>query len=77
MDENTQIVKSIRDRQEEKDAKLENLTIDVHSMQGVLTALTESVLSNKYELEFISRKTYLNEMEIFNLRRSSFENKTK
>ena len=68
LDENTQIIKVIRDRQEETDAKLENLTMDVHHMRGDLTALTETVASIQEELAFTSHKVYTNEKDIFFLR---------
>ncbi|MEK5069191.1 hypothetical protein [Sporosarcina sp. FSL K6-1508] len=76
LNENTQIVKVIRDRQEESDAKLENLAMDVHHMRGDLTALTGSVATIKEELEFTSHKTVRNEKEIFKLRKNSFESKS-
>ncbi|WP_438316176.1 hypothetical protein [Sporosarcina sp. FA9] len=73
LDENTQIVKVIRDRQEETDAKLENLTMEVHHVRGDLTALSKKMISFENQLEFNSFKTYINEKEIFNLRKSSIE----
>jgi len=71
LDENTQIVKVIRDRQEETDAKLENLTMDVHHVRGELTALSKNIIFIENQLEFTSHKTYVNEKEIFNLRKST------
>lgn len=76
LNENTQIVKVIRDCQEESDAKLENLAMDVHHMRGDLTALTGFVATIKEELEFTSHKTVRNEKEIFKLRKNSFESKS-
>ena len=75
LDENTQIIKVIRDRQEETDAKLENLTMDVHHMRGDLTALTETVASIQDELAFTTHKAYTTEKELFNFRRHSLESK--
>ena len=75
LDENTQIIKVIRDRQEETDAKLENLTMDVHHMRGDLTALTETVASIQDELAFTTHKAYTNEKELFNLRRHNLDSK--
>lgn len=75
LDENTQIIKVIRDRQEETDAKLENLTMDVHHMRGELTALTETVATIQDELAFTSHKAYTTEKELFNLRNRSFNSK--
>ena len=75
LDENTQIIKVIRDCQEETDAKLENLTMDVHHMRGDLTALTETVAFIQDELAFTSHKAYTNEKELFNLRRHNLDSK--
>ncbi len=75
LDENTQIIKVIRDRQEETDAKLENLTMAVHHMRGDLTAVTETVATIQYELAFTSHKVYTNEKELFHLRKRSFDSK--
>ncbi|MEK5037986.1 hypothetical protein [Sporosarcina sp. FSL K6-3457] len=75
LDKNTQIIKVIRDRQEETDAKLENLTMDVHHMRGELTALTETVASIQDELAFTTHKAYTNEKELFNLRRHNLDSK--
>lgn len=75
LDENTQIIKVIRDRQEETDAKLENLTMDVHQMRGEVTALAETVEFIKKELAFTSHKAYTNEKDIFNLLNRSSDSK--
>lgn len=66
-------IKVIRDHQEETDAKLENLTMDVHHMRGEMTSLSTNynMAAIKNELEFTSHKTYLIEKDIFNLRKSS------
>lgn len=73
INENTEILKSIRDRQEETDALLENLSMDVHQMRGDLTSLTETVGLINEELKFTSHKTIENEKEIFKIRKTSLE----
>lgn len=55
--ETNQIVRAIRDRQDETDAKLEALTMDVHKLYGKVSAL-------KDEIEFTYQKTSRNELEI-------------
>ena len=75
LNENTQIIKVIRDRQEETDAKLENLTMDVHHMRGDLSALVGTVVSIQDELAFTSHKAYTTEKELFNLRRHNLDSK--
>ncbi|MGG5253695.1 hypothetical protein ACQYAD_09385 [Neobacillus sp. SM06] len=37
-----QIVRAIRDRQENTDAKLESLSMDVHNIRGVITSIKET-----------------------------------
>lgn len=41
LDENIQLTRAIFDRQEETDAKLEALTMDVHKMRGEITSVKE------------------------------------
>lgn len=79
VNENIEITKALRDRQEETDAKLEALSMDVHKMHGDLTRLEEKVDSNhqetigelqnlKLDLDFTYQKTTLNERELFKLK---------
>ena len=41
LDENTQMIRAIYDRQEETDARQEALTMDVHKLHGEVTAIKE------------------------------------
>ncbi|WP_078428139.1 hypothetical protein [Alkalihalobacterium alkalinitrilicum] len=79
LDENTAIVKAIRDRQEETDAKLENLATDVHQIHGEIARLDEKIdvthkeivdeLQNiRNDLDFTYQKTAINEREIYKLK---------
>jgi len=69
IEENTTLTKAIRDRQEETDAKLENLTFNMHKQQGDVTAIRETVANIKSEIEYTYEKTSRNELEIFKLRK--------
>ncbi|GKV66586.1 MULTISPECIES: hypothetical protein [unclassified Sporosarcina] len=69
LDENTLIIKAIRSRQTETDAKLEGLTLDVHKMHGDVTAVKEKLSDIQGEVEFTYQKTAKNEMELFKLKR--------
>ncbi len=62
LNENTQLTKAIYDRQEETDAKLEALSIDVHKAYGKITNLEDKLAFNSY-------KAFQNEEAIFNLKR--------
>ncbi len=62
LDEVKEIVLAIRDRQEETDAKLEALSMDVHKVYGKITDLEDKLAFNSY-------KNYQNEAEIFKLKR--------
>lgn len=68
LDENTQITKAIYHRQEETDARLEALSLDVHAMHGEVILTKEQVADIKKEIEFTYQKTSKNELEIFKLR---------
>lgn len=68
LDENTQITKAIYHRQEETDARLESLSLDVHTMHGEVILTKEQVADIKKEIEFTYQKTSKNELEIFKLR---------
>lgn len=69
IEENTALTKAIRDRQEETDAKLENLVFNMHKQQGDITAIRETVTNIKSEIEYTYEKTSRNELEIFKLRK--------
>lgn len=43
LDENTQMLKAILHRQDETDAKLDNLSLDVHKLHGIVTANTQKL----------------------------------
>ncbi|WP_153721390.1 hypothetical protein [Sporosarcina cascadiensis] len=69
LDENKLIIKAIRSRQTETDAKLEGLTLDVHKMHGDVTAVKEKLSDIQGEVEFTYQKAAKNEMELFKLKR--------
>lgn len=71
--ETNEIVHAIRDRQDETDAKLENLTFQNHKLQGDVVAIKEIVNDIKGEIEFTYEKTSRNELEIFKLRKEQAE----
>ncbi len=60
--ENTNLTRAIFDRQEETDAKLEALTMDVHNLHVEVTDI-------KTRLAFNTYKITENELEIFKLKR--------
>jgi chromosome segregation ATPase len=64
-----QIVHAIHHRQEETDAKLDSLSLDVHKIHGDMIVVKEKVGAIKDEIEFTYQKTSKNEMEIFKLKR--------
>lgn len=64
-----EIVIALRDRHEETDAKLENLTMDVHKMHGDVTSIKEQLSELQSEVEFTYQKTAKNEMELFKIKR--------
>lgn len=76
-----QAVRAIHDRQEETDAKLEALAMDMHHIKGELTRLEEKVDANheavmselsdlKSDVEFTYQKASRNELELHRLRRN-------
>lgn len=69
LDELKEIVVALRDHQEETDAKLENLTMDVHKMHGDVTSIKEQLSELQSEVEFTYQKTAKNEMELFKIKR--------
>ncbi|MEK3934876.1 hypothetical protein MKY41_06100 [Sporosarcina sp. FSL W7-1349] len=71
-----EITLALCDRQEETDAMLESMSMDLHKIHGDIAGLKEhaghvkSELSPiKGELAFMSHKTHRNEAAIFKLRR--------
>lgn len=64
-----QLVRAIHDRQEESDAKIENLTFNVFKLQGEVTSIKETVTDIKDDIEYTYEKTSKNELEIFKLRK--------
>lgn len=69
INENTQLTKAILHRQEETDAKLDNLTFHHHKLYGEVVGLKETVNAIKGEIQFTYEKTSRNELEIFKLKR--------
>lgn len=66
--EHTQLIRAIIDRQEETDAKLENLTMDVHKMHGDITFIKQELVEIKDEVRFTYQKTSKNELDIYKLK---------
>lgn len=62
------IVDSIRDRQEETDAKLDSMAMDTHKMHGDILAVKDQLKELKIDLEFTYQKTSRNELEINKLK---------
>ncbi|WP_017754720.1 hypothetical protein [Calidifontibacillus oryziterrae] len=69
LDENTQITKTIRDRQEETDAKLVNLSMDVHKIKGELLSLKEGQERQDKILESLAMRSLEQETELRDLKR--------
>ena len=57
LNENTQLTKAILHRQEETDAKLDNLTFHHHKLYGEVVGLKVTVNANKGEIQFTYKKT--------------------
>lgn len=66
LDENTQITKAILHRQDEIDAKLDRLSMDLHEFQGEVKSEMEDL---KDHLKFNTQKITENELEIFKLKK--------
>lgn len=45
-EENTQLLKAVIHRQEETDAKIDNINMDVHKLHGEFAALKEQTVAN-------------------------------
>lgn len=74
LQENTEITKAIHHRQEETDARLESLSMDVAKAYGEISAVKESVnvieknMATKEDLEFYDMKISKHEREIFKIK---------
>lgn len=62
-----QIVRSIRDRQETTDAKLDSLTMEVHKVHGEVTTIKDT-MATKEDLEYFDKKVSQHEREIFKIK---------
>ncbi|GIN91740.1 hypothetical protein J6TS1_42010 [Siminovitchia terrae] len=67
------MVLALRDRQQESDAKLENLSFNVHKLHGDIVSIKDTVTDIKGEIEFTYEKTSKNELEIFKPKREHTE----
>jgi len=68
VDENTQLIKAIIHRQDETDAKLDAISMDVHKLHGELNFIKEEISDIKTTVDFTYQKTNKNELEIFKLK---------
>lgn len=50
LNETNEIVRAIRDRQEETDAKIESMDMEIHKLHGSVAALNEKVDANHCQL---------------------------
>lgn len=78
LNESTQMLKAIIHRQDETDAKLDQIAMDVHKLHGQVSSLTDNQLkmqgeiaNTKNELSFTALKTHRNEVEIFKLQNAN------
>ncbi|EKN64573.1 hypothetical protein P9E76_06925 [Schinkia azotoformans] len=69
LEENTQLTKAIHHRQEESDAKLENLSMDMHLMRGELSSLKEGQERQDKILESLALRSLEQETELRELKR--------
>lgn len=69
LDENTQLTKAVLHRQEETDAKLENLTFNHHKLHGDVTHIKETLQNIKGDIQFTYEKTSQNELEIYRIKK--------
>lgn len=69
LDENTQLTKAIHHRQEITDTKLENLSDDVHKLQGELSSLKEGQVRQDKILESLAMRSLEQETELRALKR--------
>lgn len=70
LDENTQLIRSVRDRQEETDAKLESLSMDVYQLHGELSSLKEGQERQDKILESLALRSLEQETELRELKRA-------
>ncbi|WP_229520839.1 hypothetical protein [Paenibacillus sp. GM2] len=70
LSETNAIVRAIRDRQEETDAKLDALSMDVHKLHGELTHVKEGQERHERILEKLSLRSIEQETDISALRRA-------
>ncbi|WP_416876582.1 hypothetical protein, partial [Kitasatospora sp. SC0581] len=59
-----QIVRAIRDRQEETDAKLDALSMDVHHAHGEIAGVKDAVKELREGVIFVNRKVADTEYEV-------------
>lgn len=69
LDENTQLTKAIYHRQEETDAKLENLSFNHHKLHGDVSNIKETLQNIKGDIQFTYEKTSQNELEIYRIKK--------
>ena len=67
--ENTELTKAIHYRQEEIDAKVENLAMDVHKLRGELTSLKEGQARQDKILESLALRSLEQETDLRDLKR--------
>jgi len=70
LSETNVVVRAIRDRHEETDAKLDALSMDVHKLHGELTHLKEGQERHERILEKLSLRSIEQETDISALRRA-------
>lgn len=70
LDETNAIVRAIRDRQDETDAKLDALSMDVHKLRGDFVLLQEGQERHEKVLEKLSLRSIEQEADISALRRA-------
>ena len=69
LDENTQLIKALYHRQEETDAKIENLSHDVHQIHQELTSFKEGQERQDKILESLAMRSLEQETELRELKR--------
>ncbi|MCM3476198.1 hypothetical protein [Caldibacillus thermoamylovorans] len=70
VNENTQLLKAVIHRQEETDAKLDAISMDVHKLHGEINYIKEEMSDIKTTVDFTYQKTTKNELEIFKLKQN-------
>ena len=69
MNENTQLIRTIIDRQEETDAKLEAMSMDVHKIHGELQSLKDGQERQDKILESLALRSLEQETDLRDLKR--------